>query len=154
MLLIVGYVLSASRPNEAQAGPWHWFQRQHGGGLPVDGVGQEWAWVGSPDQQQVVVASLYNRYCTRCHGVDGRGTWDMPNLPDFTDPHWQSTRSDAMIQRAIIEGRWWCMPTFRAVLSCQEAAALTRYIRTFVPGTEVAPPVIPASKKTSETPKR
>jgi hypothetical protein len=152
--MMVGCAFSASVSTEAQAGPWHWFQGHRDGGTPVDGIGQTFVWEHSPDQEKVVVASLYNRYCIRCHGVDGRGTPNMPTLPDFTDPHWQATRSNAFIQRAIIEGRWGCMPTFRAVLSCQEAAALAGYLRTFVPGTEVSPPVIPAAKKPAEPAKR
>jgi hypothetical protein len=153
VVLIVGYALSASLSSKVQAGPWHWFHRHHDEGLPVDDVGQQWQWDHSPDQEQVVVASLFNRYCIRCHGVDGRGVWDIPHVPDFTDAHWQSTRSNAMIAHAIIDGRRWCMPAFREVMSCQEAWALARYIRTFVPGTEVSQPVIPAAKKSPETPK-
>ena len=38
---------------------------------------------------------LYNRYCIRCHGVDGRGVWDIPDVPDFTNVRWQESRSDA-----------------------------------------------------------
>ncbi len=151
VVFVAGYGLSACRPTEAQAGLFH---RPHDAGHPVDGLGQTWVWVPSHDQERVVVASLFNRYCVRCHGVDGRGTPNMPNLPDFTDLHWQTSRSNAMIERAIIQGRWGCMPSFRAVISCPEAAALANYLRTFVPGTEVSPPVIPAAKKSAEPPKR
>jgi hypothetical protein len=153
-LLIVGYGLSASASGKVLAGPWHWFHHYAEDGVPPVGVGEQWLWVRSPDLEQVAVASLYNRYCIRCHGVDGRGTWNMPNLPDFTNPHWQSTRTNAMIERAIIQGRWGCMPAFREVISCQEAAALAHYLRTFVPGTEVSRPVFPAAKKPAEPPKR
>jgi cytochrome c553 len=153
--VIVGHALLGSRSTEAQAGPWHWFHPHHDdGGPPVDGVGQDWLWDRSPDLEQVVVASLYNRYCMRCHGSDGRGTWNMPRLPDFSNPHWQASRSNAFIERAIIQGRWGCMPAFREVISCQEAAALACYLRTFVPGTELSRPLIPAAKKSAAPPKR
>lgn len=154
VVFVAGYVLSASWSAKAQAGPWHWFHGHADGGPPVDGIGQQWLWDRSPDLEHVVVASLYNRYCIRCHGVDGRGTWNMPRLPDFTNPHWQATRSNAMIERAIIQGRWGCMPAFREVISCQEAAALALYLRTFVPGTEVYPPVFPATKESNKPPER
>jgi mono/diheme cytochrome c family protein len=151
-MLIAGYALSESLSSKAQAGPWHWFHRQHDEGPPDPP--QEWQWVHSADQQQVVVAGLFNRYCIRCHGVDGRGVWDIPFLPDFTDVHFQATHSNAMIARAIYEGRRACMPAFRDVISCKEAWALALYVRTFVPGTELAQPVIPDVKKAAETPKR
>ena len=38
--------------------------------------------------------SLFNRYCVRCHGIDGRGVWDIPDVPDFANGVWQATRSD------------------------------------------------------------
>ena len=46
----------------------------------ADGDGS-WYWVRSPDQERRVVSSLFNRYCIRCHGVDGRGVWDIPECP-------------------------------------------------------------------------
>src|SRR5215471_16697188 len=30
--------------------------------------GGTWYWLRSPDEEKRVVASLYNRYCIRCHG--------------------------------------------------------------------------------------
>jgi mono/diheme cytochrome c family protein len=83
---------------------------------------------------------LYNRYCIRCHGVDGRGIWDIPYVPDFTDAHWQASRSDRQIARVILEGRRSCTPPFRNALSLEQAWAMARYPRTFVPGTEVSRP--------------
>ena len=44
--------------------------------------GGYWLWMRSPEQEKVVVMNLYNRYCIRCHGVDGRGIWDIPGIPD------------------------------------------------------------------------
>ena len=59
----------------------------------------------TPEEEKRVVMGLYNRYCIRCHGVDGRGVWDIPGVPNFTDTVWQSSRSDAQIVRIIVEGR-------------------------------------------------
>ncbi len=104
-------------------------------GAPSDDVGGTWAWVRSPDQEKRVVMGLYNYYCIRCHGVDGRGVWDMPRIPDFSSIHWQERRSDAQIVHIILEGRP-CMPTFRQALTAEQACGLAHYLRTFVPGTE------------------
>ena len=45
----------------------------------------DWHWSRSPEQEKRVVVALYNRYCVRCHGVDGKGVWDIPDVPDFTN---------------------------------------------------------------------
>jgi mono/diheme cytochrome c family protein len=94
----------------------------------------------SPDQEQRVVMSLFNRYCIRCHGIDGRGVWDIPDVPDFTDPRWQSSRTDWQIVNILTEGRGAVMPTFRGTLALDEMWAMAHYLRTFVPGTEVSRP--------------
>src|SRR5437870_1089167 len=62
----------------------------HGCGAGVCPTGEEevggtWYWLRSPDEEKRVVISLYNRYCVRCHGVDGRGVWDIPDVPNFTN---------------------------------------------------------------------
>ena len=36
-------------------------------------TGGYWYWMRSPEQERRVVMGLYNRYCVRCHGIDGRG---------------------------------------------------------------------------------
>jgi mono/diheme cytochrome c family protein len=114
---------------------------------------------GKPSEKKVIM-SLYNRYCIRCHGVDGRGVWDIPKVPNFTDPRWQASRSDAEVIRAILEGRggapergldclklappskatgtldWVVMPPFRGRLTPEEAQGMTRFLRTFAPSPE------------------
>jgi hypothetical protein len=110
---------------------WH-----HGGPCvedPADcesGVGS-WYWVRSPEQEARRVASLYNRYCVRCHGIDGRGVWDIPDVPDFSNGSWQACRSDAQLTRLTLEGRGAVMPAFRGTLTLEESAALARYLRRF-----------------------
>ena len=103
-------------------------------------TGGSWYWVRSPEQEKRVVMNLYNRYCIRCHGVDGRGVWDIPDVPDFTHPVWQTTRSDDYRSRVILEGRGAVMPAFRGTLTLEEACAMARYLHTFAPGTEVSRP--------------
>ena len=132
-----------------------WFAKPCGGGCadsygPAGDVGGSWFWMRSPEQERVVVAALFNRYCIRCHGVDGRGVWDIPGVPDFTNARWQACRSDAQLVRATLEGRGAVMPPFRGTMTLEEAWAMARYLRTFVPGTEVSrpdatPPAKPAA---------
>jgi hypothetical protein len=99
-----------------------------------------WYWMRSPEQEGRVVANLFNRYCIRCHGVDGRGVWDIPDVPDFTHPVWQATRPDSYRTRVILEGRGAVMPSFRGTLTLEEACALGRYLYTFAPENQVSRP--------------
>ena len=103
-------------------------------------VGGAWHWIRSPEEEKRVVMGLYNRYCIRCHGIDGRGVWDIPDVPDLTNARWQSSRSDGQLARAIMEGRGAVMPPFRGTMNLEEAWAMARYLRTFQPGTEVSRP--------------
>jgi hypothetical protein len=143
--------------------PWPHLFCAHGcagGYIPGPGdisngeFGGTWYWMRSPEQERRVVMSLFNRYCIRCHGVDGRGVWDIPDVPDFTNPVWQATRPDPYRTRVILEGRGAVMPPFRGTLTLEEACAMARYLHTFVPGTEVSRPVLapaPAPAGTAPT---
>ena len=142
---------AATRP--AMAGcpcgkPWPHLRCAHHVGGHAPGPGDistfetcgTWYWLRSPEQERRVVMSLYNRYCIRCHGVDGRGVWDIPDVPDFTNTVWQATRPEAYRARVILEGRGAVMPPFRGTLTLEEACAMARYLSTFVPGAEVSRP--------------
>ena len=102
--------------------------------------GGMWLWMRSPEQERRVVMSLFNRYCIRCHGVDGRGVWDIPDVPDFTNTAWQATRPDSYRTRVILQGRGAVMPAFRGTLTLEEACAMARYLHTFVPGSQPSRP--------------
>jgi hypothetical protein len=121
------------------------------GATPCE-VGGSWFWMRSPEQERAAMDSRFNRYCIRCHGVDGRGVWDIPGVPDFTNLRWQMSRSDDQIARIIIEGRGAIMPTFRGTLTLEEAWAMARYLRAFVPGTEVTRPDVGRTDKPSQLP--
>jgi hypothetical protein len=142
------FLAATASPTAGGDHPWGVFFHKHFGHpeVPPGQIetmnGGAWYWMRSPDQEKVVVMNLFNRYCIRCHGVDGRGVWDIPGVPDFTDVRWQNYRSDAEIVRIIIEGRGAVMPPFRGALALDEAWGLAHYLRSFVPGTEVSRPVL------------
>jgi len=146
VVVLVSLMLGA---RQAQAGLFSHWRTQNGcgsggcgydAGPPTDDIGGTWYWLRSPDEEKRVVMGLFNRYCIRCHGVDGRGTWDIPGIPDFTNARWQASRTDGQIARIILEGRGAVMPPFRGALSLEEAWGLARHLRTLVPGTEVSRP--------------
>jgi mono/diheme cytochrome c family protein len=145
-LITVGIALVAANTGVSRAGSlFASWRGRHAGAEPcdvpfVEEVGGTWYWLRSPEEEKRVLAGLFNRYCIRCHGVDGRGVWDIPDVPDFTNARWQAHRSDGQLARAILEGRGAVMPPFRGTLTLEESWALARYLRTFIPGTEVSRP--------------
>lgn len=161
LLTVLGSVLAFAMfgPNNLEASGFKlWRFKQ--GHTPPAGVndiemssepGGAWHWMRSPEEEKRVVVGLYNRYCIRCHGVDGRGVWDIPDVPDFTNVRWQASRSDGQIVRATLEGRGACMPPFRGTVTLEETWGMARYLRTFVPGTEMPRPdrvpIVPEVKK-------
>jgi mono/diheme cytochrome c family protein len=79
---------------------------------------------------------LFQRFCARCHGSDGRGTAQresLPRLPDFTRGAWQAGRSDAQLVVSVLDGKRTEMPSFRDRVAREGARALVAYIRTFAP---------------------
>ncbi|HEV2948495.1 MAG TPA: cytochrome c [Gemmataceae bacterium] len=79
---------------------------------------------------------LYRRYCSRCHGSDGRGLSKralMPLIPDFTESSWQKSRSNPQLEVTILEGQGRSMPAFGQRLKDEEVRVLVAYIRTFGP---------------------
>lgn len=116
--------------------------------------GGTWYWVRSPEQERRMVMNLFNRYCIRCHGVDGRGVWDIPDVPDFTNTVWQASRPEQYRARVILEGRGAVMPSFRGVITLEEAHALARYLHSFVPGREVSRPGLGHEGSSSTPPTR
>jgi hypothetical protein len=149
-LLAAGIVLIVAGTGELKAGSFFasWRER-HANCGPACAPGHDsfaeetagtWYWLRSPEEEKRLIASLYNRYCIRCHGVDGRGVWDIPDVPNFTNAGWQAHRNDGQLARSILEGRGAVMPPFRGTLSLEECWAMARYLRTFIPGTEVSRP--------------
>ena len=80
--------------------------------------------------------------------------WDIPDVPDFTNPRWQACRSDGQLVRATLEGRGACMPPFRGTLTLDETWAMARYLRTFVPGTEQPRPDKAGDGQAGKEPRR
>jgi hypothetical protein len=140
----LGVAIAVFRPTQPALGdPPIWHTQDYcgfGEEPPSLEVGGGWYWLRSPEQEKRVVMALFNRYCIRCHGVDGRGVWDIPDVPNFTNPRWQACRTDGELARAILEGRGSVMPPWRGTLSLEEAWAIARYVRTFVPGSEMSRP--------------
>ncbi|MEM7478045.1 MAG: c-type cytochrome [Planctomycetota bacterium] len=73
---------------------------------------------------------LFLDRCVRCHQSDGSGSPQVPGIPDFNDPQWQSNRAQADLVRSITDGRGNTMPSFRSVLTQQQIFALAGYVKS------------------------
>lgn len=89
-----------------------------------------------------MAAGKFEMVCSRCHGLDGKGERaldaqdGLAQRPDFTDAAWQTTTSDADIERMILEGgaaigKSRDMPSFRGFLDEEELDEMVKHIRAF-----------------------
>jgi mono/diheme cytochrome c family protein len=99
---------------------------------------------------------IYRNYCLACHDGDGRGRTvrkAMPEIPDFADPKWAASRTDADLKQSILEGKGKFMLPMRDKLGPADAERMVGYVRAFQGGKQVVkvepkppapPPVQPA----------
>lgn len=87
----------------------------------VDTVGPERA----IDGQQ-----LYENYCARCHGVDGRPVPEQPQARDLSNRRIVDTLGDEAISMAIRMGRPPTMPAFRDEFTEASLMVLVAYVRS------------------------
>ncbi|PYS74905.1 MAG: hypothetical protein DMF69_00360 [Acidobacteria bacterium] len=85
-------------------------------------------------QKGRTAAQLYSRYCSSCHGRDGRSQTSKGkygHARDLTDAKWQDDVSDERIYNSIMHGRngGGNMPGFANKLKEKEANALVEMIR-------------------------
>ncbi len=95
-------------------------------------------------------AQLYRAICQACHDVDGRGGLvrkAMPAIPDFTDPKWQGTRTDAELQHSMLEGKGQLMLPMKDkfALAQTEVQEMVAFVRAFRPGGAAATTLAQAS---------
>ena len=70
---------------------------------------------------------LYSRYCSTCHGEDGKGT--MPGVPDFTRGEGLFQPNQALLN-VIRDGKT-VMPSFRGILTDNEIRDVIAYLRMY-----------------------
>ena len=81
---------------------------------------------------------MYQRYCSGCHGADGRGGGKnfMPHVGALTKKGHTELLEDSYLQAIVAEGgevygKSAYMPAFKTALSSQDIADVIAYIRTF-----------------------
>ena len=82
--------------------------------------------------------SLYQNYCSQCHGSTAQGARGFPNL---TDDVWQYGGEPAQIEQSIVAGRNGVMPPLGAVFGSDEAVdEMVRYVQTMPDGMDTTSP--------------
>ena len=82
--------------------------------------------------------SLYQNYCSQCHGSTAQGARGFPNL---TDDEWLYGRSPASIEQSILLGRNGIMPPLGAVFASEEAIdEMVRYTQRMPEGMDTDSP--------------
>lgn len=83
-------------------------------------------------------ASLYQNYCSQCHGSTAQGARGFPNL---TDDEWLYGGSPAQIEQSILTGRAGVMPPLNAVFATDEALEeMVRYVQAMPDGMDTSSP--------------
>lgn len=76
----------------------------------------------------------FRNICSKCHGQNGSGGLPLtpggPAPRDFTDPAWQSTRTDAELEQTVREGKN-PMPAFKTLLTAEQIRAVIGKVRRF-----------------------
>lgn len=85
-------------------------------------------------QKGRTAAQLYSRYCSSCHGPDGRSQTSkgkFSHARDLTDAAWQDDVSDERIYNSIMHGRnvRGTMPGFSDKLKEKDANGLVQLVR-------------------------
>ncbi|SMN00085.1 Cytochrome c oxidase subunit CcoP [uncultured Candidatus Thioglobus sp.] len=77
--------------------------------------------------------NTFAQYCESCHGKDGIGQINFPNL---TDQAWFWGSSEAQITRTIAQGRKAIMPAWGAILQEQGVDNVAKYIQSVAENTD------------------
>lgn len=82
-------------------------------------------------EREISGEQLYNQYCARCHGPDGRGVPSQPAARDrLSDPRIMGMMSDEHIRGVILAGKPPNMPAFQGEFTDAALMVLVAYVRS------------------------
>ena len=111
-----------------------------------------------PARVGMTAAQLYRAICIACHDADGRGTIvrkAMPTIPDFTDPKWEASHSNAEMIHTMLDGKGQFMLPMKDkfVLAHTDPKDMLAFMRSFQAGAPgVAPTATPTQTPAPSTP--
>jgi mono/diheme cytochrome c family protein len=89
----------------------------------------------------LTASNVYGTYCFACHDTNGKGIAtlraSMPELPDFTAPAWQKSRSDADLAQSILQGKGKFMLPMKDKLGTVDVKQMVSLVRGFEGGKQV-----------------
>lgn len=97
--------------------------------------------------------TIYLRYCTACHGADGKATVDVvADATDLTSPKlWRHGSTDGEIFRSTRDGAGDSMPAFKTQIPQQEDLwHLVNYVRSLWPES-MRPPLAEAGPSSGKS---
>jgi mono/diheme cytochrome c family protein len=90
---------------------------------------------------------VYQTYCFACHETTGKGNdfmrKTMPEIPDFTSPVWQKSRTDSELAHSVMEGKGKFMLPMKDKLGPVNAKDMVALVREFNGGKKVIPLAAP-----------
>jgi mono/diheme cytochrome c family protein len=97
----------------------------------------------APAKKAAAARQLFQEFCSKCHGMNGKGDQArslFPEIPDFTAVSWHKQRSEALLQTSILNGKGKNMPSFAGKIDKDQSRALVGHVRAFAPGYQKAGP--------------
>jgi mono/diheme cytochrome c family protein len=77
---------------------------------------------------------VYRDSCIECHDGDGRGESSRDiysKIPDFTNPAWQSSRTDSELRQSILAGKGKSMPAMKEKVGSIGVMQMVALVREF-----------------------
>jgi mono/diheme cytochrome c family protein len=99
-----------------------------------------------PVKASAAATRMFQRFCARCHGANGKGENvrdTLPIIPDFTRSAWHARRSNAQLVVSVLDGKGSQMPAFRGKATTEQIRELITVVRGFNPDKAAQP--LPAS---------
>jgi len=84
--------------------------------------------ISAPAREKEGPSALFVEYCAKCHGEDGRAQTPKGKqlrARDFTDPEFQSSKSDADLIKTVTKGGE-DMPSFGKKLAAEQIESLVK----------------------------
>jgi cytochrome c oxidase cbb3-type subunit 3 len=81
-------------------------------------------------EREIDGKQLYDQYCARCHGADGRGVSTQPQARDLSNIRIMDELSDESIEGTIRMGRPPAMPAFGEHFTEASLKVLVAYVRS------------------------
>jgi mono/diheme cytochrome c family protein len=81
-------------------------------------------------EREISGEQIFARYCSRCHGVDGKGTTETPGAGDLSHRPTMDRMSDGRLRQIIMMGHKPKMPSFYGQFTEASLRVLIAHVRS------------------------